>query len=131
MKIYYKNYLKDYSRKLRNNSTLSEILLWNELKGRRMLGYQFMRQKPIKKYIVDFFCSKLKLIIEIDGESHHFNEENDIKRQRELEQIGLSFLRFDDLDVKFKIEEVLDTIKKWITQNEITPSPPLLRGTIR
>jgi len=96
-----------------------------------MLGYQFMRQKPIKKYIVDFFCSKLKLIIEIDGESHHFNEENDIKRQRELEQIGLSFLRFDDLDVKFKIEEVLDTIKKWITQNEITPSPPLLRGTIR
>ena len=51
------------SRELRKNSTLAEILLWNELKGRKMLGYQFMRQKPIDKYIVDFYSSKLKLII--------------------------------------------------------------------
>jgi len=48
------------------------------------MGYQFMRQKPINKYIVDFLCSKLKLIIEIDGESHCFIEEKDLKRQNEL-----------------------------------------------
>ena len=114
MKIYYEHYLKDISRKLRNNSTLSEILLWNEIKGCKMMGYQFMRQKPINKYIVDFFCSKLNLIIEIDGVTHYGKEEKDKKRQKELEELGLSFLRFDDLDVKFRMDEVLNKIKNWI-----------------
>jgi len=80
-----------------------------------MLGYQFMRQKPIKRYIVDFFCSKLKLIIEIDGNSHYGKEEKDKKRQEEL---GLSFLRFDDLDVKFKMDKVVNEIKKWIEDHQ-------------
>jgi len=53
------------------------------------MSYQFMRQKPIKKYVVDFFCSKLKLIIEIDGESHYGINEKDKMRQKELEQFGL------------------------------------------
>ena len=68
-----------------------------------MMGYQFMRQKPIEKYIVDFFSSKLKLIIEVDGGSHYGKDKKDKKRQEELEQLGLSVLRFDDLDIKFKI----------------------------
>jgi len=118
MKIYYNHYLKEISRKLRNNSTLGEILVWNELKGHKMRGYQFMRQKPIKKYIVDFYCSKLKLIIEVDEESHYSKPEKDKKRQNELESLGLSFLRFDDLDIKFKMEEVLEKIKNWIVEHE-------------
>jgi very-short-patch-repair endonuclease len=89
-------------------------LLWNELKNRKMLGYQFMRQKPIDKYIVDFYCSKLKLIVEIDGTSHYGKEEKDKSRQEELEGLGLTFLRFDDLDVKFKMVNVLADIMKWI-----------------
>lgn len=123
LKIYYGHYLKDFSRKLRNNSTLSEVLLWNELKARK-LGYQFMRQKPIEKYIVDFFCSKLKLIIEIDGDSHHFTEEKDIRRQNELEQLGFSFLRFDDHEVKFEMEKVLNKLKKWIEDHGGFGQPP-------
>jgi len=83
-----------------------------------MLGYQFMRQKPIKRYVVDFFCSKLKLIIEIDGNSHYGKEEKDKKRQEELEELGLSFLRFDDLDVKFKMDKVVNEIKKWIEDHQ-------------
>ena len=59
-----------------------------------MKGCQFMRQKPIGNYIVDFFCSKLKLVIEIDGESHVDKVEYDNKRQQELEAMRLSFLRF-------------------------------------
>ena len=118
MKIYYDKRLKNKSRKLRNNSTLAEILLWNELKGRKMLGYQFMRQKPIYKYIVDFYCSKLKLVIEIDGNSHYGKEEKDKKRQVELEELGLSFLRFDDLDIKFKMDTVISDIKKWIEDHQ-------------
>ena len=118
MKIYYDKRLKNKSRKLRNNSTLAEILLWNELKGRKMLGYQFMRQKPIYKYIVDFYCSKLKLVIQIDGTSHYGKGEKDKKRQIELEELGLSFLRFDDLDIKFKMDTVISDIKKWIEDHQ-------------
>jgi len=88
------------------------------------MSYQFMRQKPIKKYVVDFFCSKLKLIIEIDGESHYGINEKDKMRQKELEQFGLSFLRFDDLDIKFKMDEVLRKIKIWITEYEKLGQPP-------
>ena len=73
------------------------------------MGYQFMRQKPIENYIVDFFCSKLKLIIEIDGDSHINREIKDAIRQQSLEKIGLNFLRFPDLEVKQDITNVLRT----------------------
>jgi very-short-patch-repair endonuclease len=85
-----------------------------------MRGYQFMRQKPIGNYIVDFFCSKLKLVIEIDGESHSGKQEYDFKRQKELEALGLSFLRFYDRDVKQNMNGVLQVIDNWI-QKRTTP----------
>jgi len=67
--------------------TLSEVLFWQELKGKQMLGYDFDRQRPIDDYIVDFYCKDLKLVIEIDGESHTYEKvaENDIIRQKRLE----------------------------------------------
>jgi very-short-patch-repair endonuclease len=118
MRIYYNNKLKTLSRELRKNSTLSEVLLWNQLKSRKIKGYQFMRQKPISEYIVDFFCSKLKLVIEIDGESHVSKSEADLKRQRKLESLGLSFLRFYDSDVKNNMDGVLKVIHNWIEDFE-------------
>lgn len=114
MKIYYNEKLKNKARDLRKNSTFSEVLLWNEIKAKRMMGCQFMRQKPIGNYIVDFYCSKLQLVIEIDGESHVDKEEKDKKRQSWLESIGLSFLRFSDHDVKTNLDGVLKTIELWI-----------------
>ena len=89
MRIYYNPKLKALSRELRKKGTLSEPLLWNVLKGRRIKGYQFMRQKPVGNYIVDFFCSKLKLAIEIDGISHNGKGESDKIRQQKLESLGL------------------------------------------
>jgi len=69
-KIYHYNpKLKERARQLRNNSTLSAILLWKELKNGKIKGKDFRRQKPILNYIVDFFCPELKLIIEIDGDT--------------------------------------------------------------
>ncbi len=118
MKIYYNHKLKEFSRKLRNESTLSEVLLWNELKARKMKGYQFMRQKPIENYIVDFYCSKLNLVIEIDGDSHIGKEAADMARQTELETLGLKFLRFDDHDVKSKMKDILLSIENWIVENQ-------------
>jgi very-short-patch-repair endonuclease len=118
MKIYYNPNLKINSRKLRNNSTLGEILLWQQIKGRKIQGYQFNRQKPIGNYIVDFFCKKLNLIIEVDGETHFYDgaQEKDEKRQKELEALGLFFLRFDDLEVKQNIEAVVIKIEEWIEE---------------
>jgi very-short-patch-repair endonuclease len=104
MRIYYNPKLKALARGLRNNSTLSEVLLWKQLKARKMKGYQFMRQKPIGDYIVDFYCSRLRLVIEIDGESHVSRSREDELRQHELESLGLSVLRFYDSDVKKNID---------------------------
>ena len=94
--------LKERARQLRSNSTLSEILLWNELKNGKMKGKDFHRQKPILNYIVDFFCPELALAVEIDGNSHDRENayEKDMGRQRETESLRIQFLRLNDLDVK-------------------------------
>ena len=108
------------ARQLRKNSTLSEVLLWNYLKGKQMMGYDFHRQKPLDNYIVDFFCPELMLVIEIDGSSHEIEGayEKDQQRQQQLEDLGVSFLRFDDLTVKQDIWQVLGVIEAWIETYE-------------
>ncbi len=83
-----------------------------------MKGYRFMRQKPIDNFIVDFCCSKLRLIIEIDGVSHEERFEADKSRQEKLERMGFAFLRFYDLDVKKNIDGVLERIECWINEFE-------------
>jgi len=119
MKIHYNPKLKQRARDLRNNSTLSEILLWEEIKNRKMLGYKFLRQKPIGNYIVDFFCNKLKLAIEIDGDTHTEDRfEYDMNRQKWLELKGISVLRFDDLEVKKDMNNVLMALERWIRNHE-------------
>lgn len=127
----YNKNLKTFSRNLRNESTLSEVFLWNELKAGKMMGYKFNRQKPLLNYIVDFYCRKLSLVIEVDGITHTYEgvAERDSIRQSELEKIGLSFLRFDDLDVKKNMSSVLRTIEGFIEEFERTnPPSPLKRG---
>lgn len=83
-----------------------------------MMGFDFHRQKPIDQYIVDFYCPRLELAIEIDGDSHVFKENKDKERQERLENLGVQFLRFDDLDVKFQMGKVLKTIREWIRREE-------------
>ena len=78
----------------------TEILLWNYLKKKQMRGCDFDRQKPIDNYIVDFYCKDFKLAIEIDGESHYGKEDKDKKRDKRLNKLGITVLRFDDLDVR-------------------------------
>jgi len=115
--------LKALARELRNNSTLSEVLLWQYLRKKQILGYDFDRQKPIDNYIVDFFCNELMLAIEIDGISHENKNEEDDIRQTRLESIGVRFLRFYDSDVKGNMQGVVTAIEEWIRVNEPTPHP--------
>jgi len=122
-----KNYLynpalKKRARELRNNNTLSEVLLWNELNNGKMKDKDFHRQKPLMDYIVDFFCPELGMAIEIDGGSHD-NENacrSDRECQKKIEELGIQFLRFNDVDVKRNMTDVLKVIEQWI--DEHTPS---------
>ena len=112
----YRPYLKALAKVLRKNMTFSEVLLWNELKQKKVCGYDFDRQRPIHNYIVDFYCKDLMLAIEVDGISHYSEEayKADIIRQTEIENYGVSFLRFDDNEVKNDMLNVLRSIEGWI-----------------
>ncbi|MGR3177465.1 MAG: endonuclease domain-containing protein [Candidatus Anammoxibacter sp.] len=116
MKINYNPKLKGFARKLRNNSTKSEIKLWQCLKGKKMMGHDFHRQKPVDNFIVDFFCNKLNLAIELDGYTHTFEEIaiKDKLRQEKLQGFGISVLRFSDEDIMKNIEGVIEAIQNFI-----------------
>ncbi len=79
-----------------------------------MRSYDFHRQKPIDKFIVDFYSPDLFLAIEIDGISHNGKEEYDEERQKRLESLGVHFLRFLDSDVKRNLDGVVVAIGEWI-----------------
>ena len=85
-----------------------------------MRGYTFNRQKPLGRYIVDFYCKPLKLVIEIDG-SYHFEEEQKIKdkkRESILSEMGLNFLRFSEQQVRKDMDLVLKGIEDYISKYE-------------
>ena len=113
--------LKQLAKELRRNMTLSEVLLWNELKQKKMLGFDFDRQRPIGEYIVDFYCKDLSLAIEIDGDTHIYRYDYDDERQRTFEKMGVRFLRFEDIEVKKHMLNVLRVIEDWIEKNRTVP----------
>ena len=95
---------------LRKNSTKTEIFLWQKLKARQLLGYKFIRQKPIGRYIVDFYCHELKLVIEIDGFTHDEKLAYDAERNRYLKKQGLTIIHFLDKEVKENIDTIIQRI---------------------
>jgi len=117
--ISYNPELKALAKKLRKEMTICEALLWKELKQKQLMGFDFDRQRPIDKYIVDFYCKDLMLAIEVDGATHYTEQgvERDAIRQSKLESLGVSFLRFDDDDIKTNINGVLDIIREWINSH--------------
>lgn len=117
--------LKPLAKALRRNMTFAEVLLWNKLKQKMICSYDFNRQRPIGNYIVDFYCKDLMLAIEVDGISHYSEEAyiNDLKRQTELEKLGINFLRFDDEEVRNDIDNVIRSIEGWILDWEESNLP--------
>jgi very-short-patch-repair endonuclease len=116
----YNPILKDLAKKLRQHMTYAEVKLWNELKNGKMMGYDFDRQRPIGNYIVDFYCKDLLLALEVDGITHHDEKVmmKDEKRQDELENLGVNFLRFNALQVVNDMKNILRTIESWILDYE-------------
>ncbi len=114
---------------LRNHRSQPEIVLWDYLRKNQLLGYKFRRQVSIGNYIVDFYCPKLKLVLEADGDSHFSSKaiEYDNLREKFLKSLGLNLVRFGNIDIMNNIEGVMFEIDKTI--KELTPSnSPLKRG---
>ena len=84
-----------------------------------MLGYQFNRQFPIDKYIVDFICRKLKLIIELDGYSHEFKYDEDIMRDLHFAELGYRVLRFTEQQVRHDLDNVAEAIEQTVEEIEV------------
>ncbi len=83
----------------RKNPTEAEQKMWNEYLSRNKTGFRFLRQKPIFRFILDFYCSELNLAIEIDGNSHNKKKETDIERDKFLKQVGIETIRFTNEQV--------------------------------
>jgi very-short-patch-repair endonuclease len=114
---HYNRNLRHFANENRKEMTKAEACLWKYvLSKRQMEGYQFRRQRPVLKYIADFMCKELMLIIEVDGLSHQWEDVmiNDIKRQKDLESIGFTLLRFDDDEVLNNINGVYSKIIEYI-----------------
>ena len=107
---------------LRENMTLAEKKLWQRL-SKNQLGVRFKAQHPIDIFIVDFYCHKLKLVIEVDGLIHKEQKDYDEGREMELENLGLMVVRFTNEDIIHDIENVILKIKKVITLRSLPPTP--------
>ncbi len=108
----YNKTLKQFSRTLRSNMTVAEQHLWFRLRDKQLGGLQFYRQKPLLSFIVDFYCPRAKLVIELDG-AQHLEAEHQIKdaaRDVELAKLGIKVLRFDDREVLCETEAVVAVI---------------------
>ena len=109
----YNRDLKQPSRQLRTSMTEPERYLWSKIRRKQPKRYQFYRQKPIGDYIVDFYCPRAKLVVEVDG-GHHFSDEavkNDRVRDECLGSLGLRVLRFTNAEVMKNIEGVVESIE--------------------
>lgn len=113
--ISYNPKLRELARELRKNSTPAEIVFWKMVKG-KALGVEFHRQVPMLNYIVDFYCHEIGLAIELDGTIHDDSFLEDAKRQGELEQQGVVFLRFSNEEVLHYSNHVLNILSAKIAE---------------
>jgi len=104
--VRYWNSLTQMANQNRKNPTEAEHKMWDEYLSRDKTGFRFLRQKPIYRFIVDFYCVKLSLAIEIDGNSHDKKKETDNERDKFLKQIGIRTIRFSNDEVLNKPEYI-------------------------
>jgi very-short-patch-repair endonuclease len=90
---------KKLARALRKRMTATEVVVWNRLKGSQ-LGYKFRRQHPIAGYVLDFYCHRSRLCVEIDGEGHErYHLARDAERDAFLEELGIHTIRFRNHEI--------------------------------
>lgn len=109
----------DNAKTLHRSQTKAERLLWSELRNRKFEGVKFRRQHPIGKYIADFYCNELKLVIEVDGAVHNSQDqrEYDTSRTQELNEKGIVVIRFTNSEVENNLQNVLYRLKEFVRLN--------------
>ena len=116
-----------YARQLRRDMTKAEKVLWEHLRARRFMDLKFRRQHPILEFIADFYCHKLKLIVEVDGKYHEEDDATyyDSERTKEMKRYGYSVVRFSNERILKNIDEVLVELKEFVARLKGTSPQPL------
>ena len=119
----YNKNLKTKSRRLRKNLTDAERLLWFKIRKQQINDLPFYRQRIISNYIIDFYCPPAKLAIEVDGGQHYEdkNLKQDASRTKDLQQLGIKILRFNNIDVLKNTDSVVQKIQE---KTKIPPQSP-------
>jgi len=127
--LFNKKFLKQHRRNLRNDMPDAEKKVWRLLQGKSLDGYKFRRQHGIGPYIVDFYCPKLQLAIEIDGDSHFEGDapKKDKLRETLIPSKGIEIIRFTNIDVLQNIDAVAEEIFS-IARRLTSPTPSLAGG---
>ena len=123
-KIFNRYNRRSIRKNLRNKLTFHEIILWSKLKNRQINNRKFRRQHGIGNYIVDFFCPELKLVIEVDGANHSFDEKSeqyDTERKKYIESQGIKVIRFGNNEIKDNLIGVLEVVYKETSANHPKP----------
>jgi len=120
--------LKPLVREKRREPTIAENHLWQCLRNRQLNGLKFRRQVVIDRFIVDFYCPELQLVIEVDGSIHDYTQEEDAIRQQVIESYSTVFLRFTNDEVLNHTSSSLDEIKHIAASLQTASSPSLQSG---
>lgn len=94
---------------LRNNMTKWEVILWNDLKGKKMYGFKVRRQFGIDNFVIDFYCPELRLAIEVDGDVHHFKnkKQSDSRKNDLLKSERIKLVRLNNYDLEDDYESMI------------------------
>ena len=111
--------LKDLRRQLRHDRSPAEHILWRYLKGRQLLGLKFRRQHSIGRYIVDFSCPSIRLVVEVDGDSHfeEAQQQRDAIREELMKQFGIRTIRFRNDEVLHDTLTVVERLRVFISSS--------------
>jgi len=108
------------AKELRREMTPAEKILWEELRTNK-LGVHFRRQQVIQGFVVDFYCHKAGLVIEVDGDIHDLQKEEDERREKVLSALGLRIVRFGNDEVMRNLSAVVGKIKELIEKSKSDP----------
>ena len=115
------------AKELRRNMTPYEKILWQRLRTKKLAGFRFRRQHPIKFYIADFYCHSARLVIEVDGPIHNRidRREHDQQRDGVIEDFGIMIIRFSNDEIRYHLKQVLKKIEEVLimrTANQVYPA---------
>jgi very-short-patch-repair endonuclease len=113
-----------FAKMLRHNPTPAEECLWQSLRGRRLFGLRFRRQTIIRGYIADFYCPKIHLVIEVDGDSHIGREDYDSNRASVFTSLGIETIRFNNTEVIDNSKRVIREINAVVERRLKLPITP-------